>query len=99
MHPSATWSADTPAGSTAQAARVSGEVFREERRACDPGGGGGERVAAVRRRAGAWVRERLGERDVLAGHDPAHREAAAQALAYQQHVREDVLVLDGEHLS
>src|SRR3989441_4075479 len=57
-----------------------------------------ERVAAIARRAAARIRPGLGERDRLAGHDAADREAAAEALAHEHHIGHDVVVLDREHL-
>src|SRR5438046_517966 len=59
---------------------------------------GGERIAAVAGRAAARIGPRLRERYLLADHDAADGESAAEAFTHEHDVGHDVVVLDREHL-
>src|SRR5712664_3286776 len=82
----------------AQPAAMLDQLFVHDRLDRDVRSGRGERIAAIARRAAARIRPRLRERDLLANHDAAHGEAAAESLADQQQVGHD-RVRSEEHTS
>src|SRR6266849_1840878 len=62
-------------------------------------GSGGQRVAAVARRASAWIRKWLREDNILLRHYSRHRVTAAETLADRHDIRHDLIMLAAEHFS